>query len=205
MSSRRLEDMSSRCLQSNNFSSSKTTWRRLARQKIVTLKKCWRRFQNMSWRRLQDVLKTNRFCWVSIKPGTSFSYLLCRYTSVLKKLTKQVILYYYSVLLLYSWVEERSSFSRMFKYWMLIMRFQMECLVFFDKILISLVKWFFIFDQSIMLDAYPCTFKICWVYPSHALNYIKNLKEEILRSRFQVVSFHESIMTNLTTRKLSMD
>ena len=30
------------------------------------------------------------------------------------------------------------------------------------------------------------------------------LYEEILGSRFQVVSFHESIMTNLTTRQLSI-
>ena len=49
MSSRHLQDMSSgclqdmawRCLQRNNFSSSKTFWR-----KIVTLKRCWRRLQH---------------------------------------------------------------------------------------------------------------------------------------------------------------
>ena len=34
-------------------------WRRLGRRKIFTLKKCWRRLQDMSWRCLQDVLKTN--------------------------------------------------------------------------------------------------------------------------------------------------
>ena len=56
-----------------------------------------------------------------------------------------------------------------------------------------------------MLYDYPCTFKICWVSPSRALNSIKNLKEEVLLSRFQVVSFHEYIMTKLTTRQLSMD
>ena len=82
MSSRRLQDMSSRCLQDssrrlqrNNFSFSKTFWRRLqdvlrdvfktfsrrlGRRKIMTLKTCWRRLQDMSWRRPQDVLKTNK-------------------------------------------------------------------------------------------------------------------------------------------------
>ena len=63
-----------------------------------------------------------------------------------------------SVLPLFSWAEERSSSSPMFKYWMLIMKFQIKYLVFirsmregnfklFVKILISLVKWFFIFDH----------------------------------------------------------
>ena len=36
------------------------------------------------------------------------------------------------------------------------------------------------------------------------MNSIMNLKEDILWSRFQVVSFHESIMTNLTRRQLSI-
>ena len=49
-----------RRLQRNNFSSSKTSSRRLGRRKIVTLKTCWRRLQDMSWRRLQDVLKTSK-------------------------------------------------------------------------------------------------------------------------------------------------
>ena len=62
------------------------------------------------------------------------------------------------VLPLFSWAEERSSSSCMFKYWMLIMKFQINYLVFirsmresnfklFVKILISLVIWFFIFDH----------------------------------------------------------
>ena len=34
---------------------------------------------------------------------------------------------------------------------------------------------------------------------------MENLEEEILWSRFQTVGFPESIMTNLTTRQLSMD
>ena len=58
VSSRRLQDMSlrhrqgmsSRSLQRNDFSSSKTSCkmssRRLRRNKIVTLKKCWRRLQD---------------------------------------------------------------------------------------------------------------------------------------------------------------
>ena len=62
------------------------------------------------------------------------------------------------VLPLFSLAEERSSYSRMFKYWILIMKFQINYPVFirtmrevnfklFVKILISLVKWFFIFDH----------------------------------------------------------
>ena len=61
MSSRQLQDMSSRRLQRNNFSSSKTSSRllqhvfktfcktssrRLGRRKIVMLKTCWRRLQD---------------------------------------------------------------------------------------------------------------------------------------------------------------
>ena len=63
-----------------------------------------------------------------------------------------------SALLLFSWAEERSSSSYMFMYSMLIMKFQINYLVFirslrernfkyFVKILTSLVKWFFIFDH----------------------------------------------------------
>ena len=73
-SSRYVLKASSKRLQHNNFSSSKTSWRRLedvlqrrlkyvlktswkhlGRQKIVTLKTSWRRLQDMSSRRFQDV------------------------------------------------------------------------------------------------------------------------------------------------------
>ena len=37
-----------------------TSSRRLGRRKIATLKTCWRRLQDMSWRRIQEVLKTNK-------------------------------------------------------------------------------------------------------------------------------------------------
>ena len=65
-SSKCLQDMSSRRLQRNNFSSFKTSSRRLARRlwktssrrlgrrKIVMLKRCWRRLQDMFSRRLQE-------------------------------------------------------------------------------------------------------------------------------------------------------
>ena len=54
---------SSTRLQRDNFTSSKTSWRRLTktswrrlrRRKIVTLKTSWRRLQDMSWRCLQDM------------------------------------------------------------------------------------------------------------------------------------------------------
>ena len=63
-----------------------------------------------------------------------------------------------SVLPLFSWAEERYSSSRMFKYWIVIMKFPINYLVFirsmregnfklFVKILISLAKWFSIFDH----------------------------------------------------------
>ena len=35
--------------------SRKMSWRRLGRQKIVTLKTSWRRLEDMSWRRLEDM------------------------------------------------------------------------------------------------------------------------------------------------------
>ena len=119
-------------------------------------------------------------------------------------------------MLLYSWAEEHHSSSSMFKYWMLTMKFQINYLVFirsmkeenfkfFDKILISLVNHFSFPISAIMLDGYWCTFKICWASPSHALNSIENVMEESLWSRFQVVSFHESIMKSLTIRQLNMD
>ena len=51
---------SSTRLQRNNFTSSKTTWkrtswRRLRRRKIVTLKTSWRRLEDISWRLLEDM------------------------------------------------------------------------------------------------------------------------------------------------------
>ena len=46
---------SSTRLQRNNFTSSKTFWRRLGRRKIVTLKTSSRRLEDMSWRRLEDM------------------------------------------------------------------------------------------------------------------------------------------------------
>ena len=56
---------SSTRLQRNNFTSSKTSckdvlktsWRRLARRKIITPKTSWRRLEDMSRRRLEDLLK----------------------------------------------------------------------------------------------------------------------------------------------------
>ena len=63
-----------------------------------------------------------------------------------------------SILSLFSYEEECSSSTRMFKYWMLIMKFEINALIFirsvaegsftlFVKILVSLVKWFFIFHH----------------------------------------------------------
>ena len=62
-----LEDASSR-LQRNNFTSSKTSWRRIERRKINTLKtssRCledisWRHLEDMSWRCLEDIMETNK-------------------------------------------------------------------------------------------------------------------------------------------------
>ena len=75
-SSRHVFKTFSRRLQRNNFSSSKTSsrricktsqdvfktsLRRLGRRKIVTLKTFWRRLQGMSSRTLQGVFKTNKY------------------------------------------------------------------------------------------------------------------------------------------------
>ena len=54
----------------------KTPWRRLGRRKIVTLKTFWRRFQDMPWRRLQDVLKTNKCCWGCVSQKRFLNHLL---------------------------------------------------------------------------------------------------------------------------------
>ena len=91
-----------------------------------------------------------------------------------------------SVLLLFSWAKERSSSNHMFKYWMLIMNFQINYIVFIREAVLKFLSkfryhWYNGFSFSIftiMLDGNP----------SHALDSIKNLKEEILLSRFQVES-----------------
>ena len=66
-SSTRLEHVlntSSTRLQRKNFTSSKTSWRHLARslgrRKIITLKTSWRRLEDMSWRRLEDIMATSK-------------------------------------------------------------------------------------------------------------------------------------------------
>ena len=83
-SSRHVLKTSSTRLQRINFSSSKTSWRRLAnvfktscemssrrlgRQKIVTLKTSWRRLEDMYWRRLGD--KQDVYWNICIKPWST--------------------------------------------------------------------------------------------------------------------------------------
>ena len=91
-------------------------------------------------------------CHCGCKPYL-YSSVLCS-TACLKKYHKASN----SVLSLFSWTVERSWSSRMFKYWMLIIKFQIDYLVFirsmregnfklFVKTLISLIKWLFIFDH----------------------------------------------------------
>ena len=91
-SSRYVFKTSWRRLQRNNFSSSKTSSRRLARglenvfkmpsrrlgrRKIVRLRTCWRRLQGMSWRLLQDILKTNKCLLGSLKGISCLQVILC--------------------------------------------------------------------------------------------------------------------------------
>ena len=70
---RRLQDVLQEVFKTSSKRLCKTSSRRLGRRKIVTLKTCWRRFQDMSGRRLQDVFKTNKFllgyhlCFYKIK------------------------------------------------------------------------------------------------------------------------------------------
>ena len=122
------------------------------------------------------------------------------------------------ILPLYSCSEERSSSSFMFKYWMLIMKFQINYLVFissmrkssfklFVKVLISLIKWIFIIDHYHDARWISVHIQDLMSLPITTLNSIKNFKEEILWSRFQVDSFHKFIITKLTnnaTRELSL-
>ena len=83
-SSRHVFKTSWRRLQRNNFSSSKTSSRRLGRRKIVTLKTCWRRLQDMSWRLFEDVFKT-KICllgglwfsfWIFVKLRSTYDSFL---------------------------------------------------------------------------------------------------------------------------------
>ena len=123
MSSRRLQDMSSRRLQRNNFSSSKTSWRRLqevsrrlarglendfktswrrlGRRKTVTLKTYWIRLRDMFWRRLQDVLKTSK-CFLELSIiGNSrgfFFYVLPKlYPNVVVLFITATKVYFYGI------------------------------------------------------------------------------------------------------------
>ena len=104
-----------------------------------------------------------------------------------------------SALLLVSLAEERSSSSRMFMYWMTILKLKIDYLVFirsmtkdnfnvFVKILIYLVKCFFIFDHYNS----PSTFKICWIYPSHGSTLSITWKR-----KFCGTDFRQTIFTNL--------
>ena len=85
---------SSRRLQRNNFSSSKTSWKR----KIVSLKTYWRRLQDMSWRHLEDVLKTNKYLLEAFFFKQAYCYLRCvgllgftnRSTAFVNNLTKKI-------------------------------------------------------------------------------------------------------------------
>ena len=102
--------------------------------------------------------------------------------------------------LLFSWAEERSSSSSMFKYWMLIMKFQISYLVFIRsmkehifkplvKMMIFLVKWFFDFNHYNYARWLSMHIQDLLNFPITCPQ-LKNLKEEILWSRFQVDSFH---------------
>ena len=125
-----------------------------------------------------------------------------------------------SVLPLISWVEERSLSSRMFKCWMLIMKFQINYLVFirsmregnfklFVKILISLVKWFFIFDhynyarwlfvhiQYLLSLPITCP----QLYQEFEK---KNFVVQISSREFSRIHYVMTKLTNKTTRQLSL-
>ena len=57
----------------------KTSSRRLGRRKIVTLKTCWRRLQDMSSRRLEDFLKTRKCLLGCLWICNSFIILKIKY------------------------------------------------------------------------------------------------------------------------------
>ena len=54
----------------------KTSLKRVRRWKIVTLKMCWRRLPGMSWRRLQDIFKTNK-CLLGCIWNILMIFLVC--------------------------------------------------------------------------------------------------------------------------------
>ena len=89
-SSKHVFKTSSRRLQRNNFSSPKTScersWKRLlGRRKIVTLKTCRRRLQDISWRRLQDVLKTNKCLLRRLQVYVAITYYTLLHQAIRKE------------------------------------------------------------------------------------------------------------------------
>ena len=124
----------------------------------------------------------------------------------LKKAHKEIN----SVLPLFSWAEERSSSSRMFKYWMLNMKFQTNYLVFIRymregsvKIVISLVIWFFIFDHYNYARWLSVHIQDLLSLPITC----PQLYQEFERGNIVVQISNEFIMTKLTnkaTRQLSL-
>ena len=111
MSSRHVFKTSWRRLQRNNLLSSKTSLpdvfkrslRRLGRRKIVTLKICWRRLQDMSWRPTYD-------CWVCIRnwwysPKIVMIYFKLR-TLVKANSTTYISLSFYESIVTYSVLSE---------------------------------------------------------------------------------------------------
>ena len=116
-----------------------------------------------------------------------------------------------SALPLVSLAEERSSSSRMFMYWMTILKLKIDYLVFirsmtkdnfnvFVKILISLVKCFFIFDHYNSARSLSVHIQDLLNLPITCLNSINKLKKEILWYRFQTDNFHEFILTKLINK-----
>ena len=61
----------------------KTSLKRVRRWKIVTLKMCWRRIPGMSWRRLQDIFKTNK-CLLGCIWNILMIFLVCMHFFSLK-------------------------------------------------------------------------------------------------------------------------
>ena len=91
---RRLEDISSRRFQDVLWYIFKTPSRRLGRQTIVTLKMCWRRLQDMSWRPTNVCLATEqkiggftycvRFCYNNSKDSKGLSFYVIQKEPVLR-------------------------------------------------------------------------------------------------------------------------
>ena len=93
-----------------------TSSRRLGRRKIATLKTCWRRLRDMSWRRIQDVLKTKKCLLGSNNSGHSLleGFVACPFWDPLESEEREVENMIYLIYSLFYFGINKLSFTKTF-------------------------------------------------------------------------------------------